>query len=50
MAEIRVRKTTVTKKNSDRPRKTLYLRRAVVNGQALKLQRAAARKRLVTRR
>ena len=50
MAKINVKKTNVTKKNSSKTRKTLYLRRTVINGKALNLKKAAARKRLVTRR
>ena len=50
MAEIKVKNTTIKKKNTTRPRKTLYLRRTVVNGRALNLKKAAARKRLVARR
>ena len=49
MAQIDVKKTNIKKKNSDQPRKTLYLRRAVINGKALNLRKAAARKRLVVR-
>lgn len=47
MAKINVDETEIKKKNSKKPRKTLYLRKTVINGQNLK--RAAARRRLVPR-
>ncbi len=50
MAEIKVKNTTIEKKNATRPRKTLYFRRTVINGKALNLKKAAARKRLVAKR
>ncbi len=50
MAEIKVKNTTIKKKNATRPRKTLYLRRTVINGKTLNLKKAAARKKLVVKR
>lgn len=50
MAEIKVKNINIEKKNTTRQRKTLYFRRTVINGKALDLKKAAARKRLVARR
>ena len=45
MGQVKVRQTTIRKKNPSKPQKRIELRKATINNQVMKLNKDAANKR-----